>query len=170
MNPAVLADPSATIQVLTEDDWAPWMVAALKAAARSVHISVYMISPHWRAPGWHNLDILYELAQVTRRGAQGRLIVDQPNVPYTTHPFNVVAARTLAAAGWKVRVMPDARTLHEKVLIIDRALSVVGSHNLSRASATSNYDTSLAVRSTLLAEHLHRQFWSRWRLSKTLDF
>ena len=64
--------------------------------------------------------------------------------------------------------MPDARTLHEKIMIVDKSLSLVGSHNISKASATSNYDTSLAIRSIPLAERLHRQFWERWRLAKTL--
>lgn len=163
-----LADPAATIQILTGDAWAPWLVAALRTAARSVHISVYMISPHWRAPGWTSLDLVEELANVTRRGLDGRLIVDQPNVPYTTHPFNVKAARALAAAGWKVRVMPDARTLHEKVILIDRHLSIIGSHNLSRASAASNYDTSIAIHSAAVGERIYRQFWERWRRASPL--
>lgn len=162
-------DPAASIELLTGDAWAPWMVRELNAARVSVLLAVYMISPHWRGPGWTTIDLVDTLAAVATRGVQGRLIVDQPNVPYTTHPFNTEAAARLQAAGWRVRVMPDARTLHEKVLLIDRALTVIGSHNISRASATSNYDTSIAIRSARLGEQVYRQFWQRWRLARALQ-
>lgn len=168
MTVETFADPSASFELLTGDDWAPWMVQALGKANTQLLISVYMISPYWRGPGWTTIDLVETLAAVARRGVQCRLIVDQPNVPYRTKPFNVDAALILAEAGWSVRVMPDARTLHEKVILIDRELSVIGSHNLSKASATSNYDTSIAIRSPVLAERVYRQFWQRWRLASTL--
>jgi phosphatidylserine/phosphatidylglycerophosphate/cardiolipin synthase-like enzyme len=61
--------------------------------------------------------------------------------------------------------MPDKKTLHEKILLLDKQIAVIGSHNISKASAISNFDTSLAVESVLLAERLYRQFWERWRLA-----
>jgi phosphatidylserine/phosphatidylglycerophosphate/cardiolipin synthase-like enzyme len=42
---------------------------------------------------------------------------------------------------------------------------VIGSHNISKASAISNFDTSLAVDSAALAEQVYRQFWQRWRVA-----
>lgn len=163
-----LSSPDLWVEILTGDTWAPWMVRALAGASMSVYLSVYMMSPNWRGPGWTSINLVEELAKCARRGIKCRLIIDQPNVNYRTKPFNVDAARLLAAAGWRVRVMPDARTLHEKVLIIDQALSVVGSHNISLASATSNYDTSVAIGSTLVGARLVRQFWTRWRLATEL--
>jgi phosphatidylserine/phosphatidylglycerophosphate/cardiolipin synthase-like enzyme len=58
--------------------------------------------------------------------------------------------------------------LHEKFIVIDRQLAILGSHNISRASMASNYDTSLAIHSVQVAERLYRQFWERWRLATPL--
>lgn len=163
-----LRDPDANLWLLTGDDWAPWLVEAVNAATESLHLSIYMISHHWRNPDLGNLNPVQALKDAALRGLTCRCVIDQPNVVGRLGAFNVTAAADLQRAGWKVRVMPDARTLHEKILVIDKRLSLVGSHNISKASATSNYDTSLAVESTALAERLHRQFWERWRAASPL--
>lgn len=168
MTVETIQDPLAEIQIITGDDWAPWFTRAASEAQESLHLTYYMISPYWRGPNATAFNLIKVLAAAAQRGLTCRLIIDQPNVAFTTRPFNARAGEALVRAGWKVRVMPDARTLHEKIMIVDKSLSLVGSHNISKASATSNYDTSLAIRSIPLAERLHRQFWERWRLAKTL--
>ena len=99
------------------------------------------------------------------RGLNCRCIIDQPHVVNRQLKYNIKAAAKLQASGWKIRVMPDKKTLHEKILLLDKQIAVIGSHNISKASAISNFDTSLAVESVLLAERLYRQFWERWRLA-----
>jgi len=154
--------------LLTGDDWAPWFEWAVNSARESLYLSIYMISHHWRDPATKTLDLTKTLADAARRGLQCRGIVDQPNVQGRKEGYNVKAALQLQEAGWLMRKVPDQRTLHEKVLIIDRRLCCVGSHNISKASATSNYDTTLAIESPTLAEHLIRQFWQRWRIAVPL--
>lgn len=163
-----LSDPEAQLAIITGDDWAPWVSDAIRQATASLHLCYYMVSPYWRGPSGMSIDLMKILGEAPQRGLTCRLIIDQPNVAFTTRPFNARAGEKLVRAGWKVRVMPDKRTLHEKIMIIDETLSLVGSHNISKASATSNYDTSLAIRSPALAAQLHRQFWQRWRLASPL--
>ena len=99
------------------------------------------------------------------RGLNCQCIIDQPHVVNRQLKYNIKAAAKLQASGWKIRVMPDKKTLHEKILLLDKQIAVIGSHNISKASAISNFDTSLAVESALLAERLYRQFWERWRVA-----
>ena len=112
-----------------------------------------------------NLDLVNTLAQASVRGLNCRCIIDQPHVVNRQLKYNIKAAAKLQASGWKIRVMPDKKTLHEKILLLDKQIAVIGSHNISKASAISNFDTSLAVESALLAERLYRQFWERWRVA-----
>ena len=112
-----------------------------------------------------NLDLVNTLAQASVRGLNCRCIIDQPHVVNRQLKYNIKAAAKLQASGWKIRVMPDKKTLHEKILLLDKQIAVIGSHNISKASAISNFDTSLAVESVLLAERLYRQFWERWRVA-----
>jgi phosphatidylserine/phosphatidylglycerophosphate/cardiolipin synthase-like enzyme len=130
-----------------------------------VHLSIYLLSDHWRSPEVGNLDLVNTLAQAAVRGLNCRCIIDQPHVVNRQLKYNIKAVAKLQASGWKIRVMPDKKTLHEKILLLDKQIAVIGSHNISKASAISNFDTSLAVESVLLAERLYRQFWERWRVA-----
>lgn len=163
-----IKEASVNMWLLTGDDWSSWFESAIDEATTSLHLSIYMISSHWRAPELNRVNLIRTLENAALRGLNCRGIIDQPNISGRREPFNVKAAQKLTAAGWKIRVMPDARTLHEKTLLIDKRLSVIGSHNISKASVVSNYDTSLAVDSPALAERLYRQFWERWRIARPL--
>lgn len=169
VNPPFTVQPPSKITILTGNDWAPWFEWAVHHATSSLLLSIYMISGHWRDPTVGKLDLVRTLAQAAERGVQCRGIVDQPNVQGRKEPFNIRAAKSLEASGWKLRKVPDARTLHEKILVIDNAVCAVGSHNISKASATSNYDTTLVIESPDLAEMLRIQFWRRWRIAVPLD-
>ena len=162
---APLPVASENIHLLTGDEWAPWFVKAVDQAVSSVHLSIYLLSDHWRSPEVGNLDLVNTLAQASVRGLNCRCIIDQPHVVNRQLKYNIKAAAKLQASGWKIRVMPDKKTLHEKILLLDKQIAVIGSHNISKASAISNFDTSLAVESVLLAERLYRQFWERWRVA-----
>lgn len=169
VTPPAWHDPEARCWLLTGDDWAPWLEWQIRRAQSSVYLSIYMISHHWRDPSTGKLDLTRTLAEAGARGLQCRGIVDQPNVQGRKEPYNIKAARELEAAGWIMRKVPDRRTLHEKIIIIDRRLCFVGSHNISKASATTNYDCTLAMDSAMAAAVLERHWWDIWRIAVPLD-
>ena len=156
---------TANIRLLTGDDWAPWFVKEVDQAITSIHLSVYMISDHWRSLEVGKLNLVDTLVNASLRGVDCRCIIDQPHILNRRIPFNTKAARKMQDAGWKIRMMPAAKTLHEKILLLDKRLVIIGSHNISKASAISNFDTSLAVDSEILAGRVYRQFWERWRVA-----
>lgn len=108
MNSSVpLPVASENIHLLTGDDWAPWFVKAVDQAVSSVHLSIYLLSDHWRSPEVGNLDLVNTLAQASVRGLNCRCIIDQPHVVNRQLKYNIKAAAKLQASGWKIRVMPD---------------------------------------------------------------
>lgn len=169
MPPPQLRDPAAVITWLTGDDWAPWLYREIGRARESVYFSLYMVSHHWRALGKGSANLLDALLKAPCTVPTCRGILGRPVASGKHETFNVKAAHALAEAGWKLREIAGTRALHEKFWLIDKRLTVVGSHNVSKASASSNYDTSLAIQSGILAEHAHRQFWQRWRDAKPLQ-
>ena len=162
-----LTDPAATLQLLTGDDWGPWLIEALKGARASIHFSIYMVSHHWRIPNRFKLDLLETLAKCAQRGLRCRGLLAASESIQSRTPFNQGAAEALTAAGWKIRMMPNPHLLHEKVILLDRRTVVIGSHNISRASLTTNHDTSIAVTSPDLAAQVYRLFWERWRAAES---
>jgi len=169
VSPPAIKITDAPCAILTGDDWAPWFEWAINSAETQILLSVYMISHHWRDPATGKLNLTQTLANAAARGLCCRGIVDQPNVAGRKEPYNIGAARQLKAAGWGMRKVPDRRTLHEKLLIIDKRIVYVGSHNISKASAVSNYDTGLVIESPELAAAMERHFWARWRIAFPLD-
>lgn len=161
-----IADPEARFRLLSDDDWGPWFARTLREATTSVLVSVYMISHHWRVPNRFRLDLLHELAQCGRRGLACRGIVAASSQIAAREAFNRTAAKVLIESGWKIRQIAGPRLLHEKIMLIDQRVSIIGSHNISKASLTTNHDTSIAVRSIPLARHLHTLFWQRWRAAQ----
>lgn len=155
------------LQLLTGDDWGPWLIEALKAAQTSVYFSIYMVSHHWRVPNRFRLNLLETLAECARRGLNCRGILAASESIQSRSPFNQGAAEALTAAGWKIRMMTSPHLLHEKIILLDRNTAIVGSHNISQASLTTNHDTSIAITSPDLAAQVYRLFWERWRTANT---
>ena len=115
MNSSVpLPVASENIHLLTGDDWAPWFVKAVDQAVSSVHLSIYLLSDHWRSPVVGNLDLVNTLAQASVRGLNCRCIIDQPHVVNRQLKYNIKAAAKLQASGWKIRVMPDKKPCMKK--------------------------------------------------------
>lgn len=158
-----ITDPAAIMTLLTGDTWGPWLMKALQTAEKSVLLSIYMVSPHWRVPNRFKLDMLAALQNCATRGLICRGILAAPTTIKTREAYNNDAAKALAAAGWKVRMMEGARLLHEKFMLIDSRITVIGSHNISKASLASNHDTSIAIESEAMAAEAYRLFWERWR-------
>ncbi len=160
-----ISDPAAQLQLLTGDDWGPWLVQTLDQAQQSILLSLYMLSHHWRVPTRFKLDLLDALARCAKRGLNCRGILASSETINSRTPFNAGAATTLMDAGWRIRGMRQ-RLLHEKTILIDRRLVIIGSHNISKASLATNHDTSIAITSALLADQAWRIFWERWRTAK----
>jgi len=165
----VIESPAINMELLTGDDWAPRYTQALNSAQTSIFLSIYMISHHWNSDQAYGIDLLETLKNAALRGIRCRGIVDQPNVQGRREPFNRKAAEAMQAAGWVIRKIPDKTTLHEKLTIIDGRIVLIGSHNISLASACSNIDTTLLVDSPALAEMATKHFWETWRKAQTLD-
>ena len=165
---AQFAIQSATVSILTGDNWANFIKSALDSMSDEILISMYMVSPHWGDNQKNRIDLLSALEQCGFTGYKCRAILNHQPATSKTKNYNVDAARRLRDSGWQVRMMGTPRTLHEKIIIIDKALTILGSHNLSWASAASNLDTSLAIHNHELAVRLERQFWERWRIAEAL--
>lgn len=154
------------LQLLTGDDWGPWLIETLKSAEESILFSIYMVSHHWRVPNRFKLDLLESFNDCARRGLRCRGILATSESIQSRSPFNQGAATLLMKAGWKIRGIGKPHLLHEKVILIDQKTAVIGSHNISRASLTTNHETSVAITSQDLAAQVYRLFWERWRAAE----
>lgn len=160
---APVCDPAATIYLLTGDAWADVLSAALRDARDSVRLSAYMIGAAWAAGRRWRVDLLGDLCDVAARNVEARGVL-ATHGPGAAGTYNRAAAARLVRAGWRLRAASSgAGVHHEKMLIIDRRIVFVGSHNIARAAATQNNDTSLMIESAQLAAAVGAVWLSRWR-------
>lgn len=81
------------------------------------------------------------LVRAVKRGVVVRALVQAPFIlPH------------LAGVGISAKLISDKRTLHSKLVIIDRETLVIGSHNLTRNAFCRNLETSLAISDAIVAE------------------
>jgi len=84
-------------------------------------------------------DLLRLLAEKAREGVEVRVLVD--DVTAERYPETL---RLLSTSGAAVRLDPSPRTtMHAKLLIVDRRLVLVGSHNWSEAALSYNWEASV---------------------------
>ena len=82
---------------------------------------------------------------------------------------NQEAAQRLRNAGWQVKVMAGNRTLHEKLILIDDAVVIFGSHNLAWTSISKNFELSVCIEDPDLNRQAEALFWQRWKLASDPD-
>lgn len=119
-------------QLITDKEYAAAAIAAVSEAKREILICAYA----WR---WYENQLerpLQEfnmaLARVRGRGVAVRVLVD-----HVTNPA------PLMAAGFAVKVVEGAATLHAKAISVDDDYLLLGSHNLNHRANSANYETSL---------------------------
>lgn len=138
--------------VVTPDDGSANLLALLRRAEHSIDVMVYLISSR---------EILGELAAAQQRGVRVRVLLERD--PVGGGESNRIAQQELTASGVTVRwAGPDYRFAHAKVILIDRALAVIMTLNLTASSFQSNRDFAVIVEDPSVATLLSELFVRDW--------
>lgn len=93
------------------------------------------------------------LLHASRRGVNVQAITNSDEVP-----------KDIVAVNFAIKKWSKTKAMHAKVLVIDRNVIVVGSHNLTQNAMGLNVEISCVVLSEPLAEQLIKYFDSLWLL------
>jgi len=74
------------------------------------------------------------LVQAKQRGVEVRAVLN-----------SALLLSILKKVGIKARILREKRTLHSKLIIIDRKILVIGSHNLTRNAFATNHEASVIL-------------------------
>ena len=121
------------------------IVEAIGSARREVLVQVY----EFTSP-----PILQALVAAHRRGVDVRVILDKVNATERYSGVNFVSD-----AGIRVWIDDQTAIAHSKVIVIDRALVVAGSFNLTRSAEERNVEDTLFVSSPAVAA----RFVANWQ-------
>jgi phosphatidylserine/phosphatidylglycerophosphate/cardiolipin synthase-like enzyme len=155
--PATSVAPNATIAVCfsPEEDCAVFAVRAIDHAEREILVNAYRLTV--------GSGIVGALIRAKERGVDVRPIADK-----TAPCGRARGIDPLAAAGVPVWIDDQARIAHAKTMIIDDAVTLMGSCNWTRGAAANSEDLNL-VSSPEVAAAYARHWHNRLAVSVGFD-
>jgi phosphatidylserine/phosphatidylglycerophosphate/cardiolipin synthase-like enzyme len=108
------------------------------------------------------------LVRAKKRGVDVRLIADKTTPCPATNGIE-----PLAAAGVPVWIDAQARIAHAKTMVIDQAVTPMGSYNWTRGAAANSEDLNLVSSeaiATAYAAHWHKRFAVSTRFERREDW
>lgn len=150
---------------LRDKDYYWFLLDELRNSKRRVWASIFIVNVK-RAddPTREVRTLLHELGDVRRRGIDVRVLVGDAEDILSLHEINRIARtfmRTLHIPTTWPR-MPDRRGSHDKFVIIDDDLLVLGSHNWTDTAFNRSSEDSVAVSSRDLVKMQETEFLSHW--------
>lgn len=131
------------------------IVAAIDGAQTTLLVQAY----NFTAP-----TIIQAIARAKARGVDVRALLDKEN-----RQKRYSGATYLANAGVPLRIDDKVAIAHNKVIVIDGALTVGGSYNFTGSAETRNAENVTFTRSTCVADLFAGNFATRWRVGVTFE-
>jgi phosphatidylserine/phosphatidylglycerophosphate/cardiolipin synthase-like enzyme len=154
--PAAASVPGATVAVCfaPEEDCAAFAVGAIDGARWQILVSAYNLTT--------GSGIVEALVRARERGVDVRLIADKRS-PCERNPD----IDALAQAGTPIWIDREVPIAHAKTMVIDGALTLMGSYNWTRNAARNSEDLNLVSSRALAAAYAEQ--W-RNRLAVSVPF
>ncbi|MBI5309030.1 MAG: hypothetical protein HZB37_12060 [Planctomycetes bacterium] len=158
-SPSVLGLQADDVVPLVDDEYYPQVHKALAAAKKSISCVMFVadINPKY-ANGWE-YNLVTDLIDAHQRGISVTVILDQ-NVTFweeggkgkELERKSREAYELLRKKGVPVYYDDKDRITHDKILVIDNYVTIVGSTNWTYSALKKNHEASVLIRSQSVAE------------------
>jgi len=158
--------------LLMNDAYVESTKAAIEAATTSISLMVFLGVASDGEIGQAPLPLVEALeAAANRPGMKVSVILDQDDdgQPYKSALINRALVKRLQASAVQVKFDTKETLLHSKVLIVDRQVCVVGSHNWTRASFTRTHELSVRLDNAVVAGEYQDRFDALWNVLPDLQ-
>ncbi|MEW6218559.1 MAG: phospholipase D-like domain-containing protein [Thermodesulfobacteriota bacterium] len=152
---AAIGTRPGDIVLLADGDLLPVLLQDLTAARTSIEMAMFLFKTG-DAPDNRPRQVAEALIAAQRRGVTVTVCLERSERDQELDAANRATARLLRKKGVTVRFDRPEVTTHAKVVVIDRRLALLGSHNLTHAALGVNRELSLRVDSPALAAELGR--------------
>ena len=149
--PRVAAEPSCPIVVLKNKDFFPALLKIIDDAQDEIFVSMFSFRTGVHKRSYPDR-ILAHLASAVKRGVKVQVILENTGNPADAlGGQNRQTKKLLEERGAVVYLDSPKKTTHTKLIVIDRRLVILGSHNLTQSALKYNNEISLLVDSPDLA-------------------
>ena len=141
---------------LSRGDYYRELQKVLENAEKSIQVMMYLINYRGR-PGYPANKLVNLLVEASKRGVKVEVLLESSTSRNITEA-NRRAGEYLKKNGVTVRYFPVFPIMHVKMVIIDGETTIIGSHNWTLASTKSNVESSVLIKSKLMANKCQRYF------------
>jgi len=137
------------VTVLAETDYFSATLTAITHAKSDITVSMYLIqvNPNDQADPANKLT--EALVDTAKRGVPVKVVLENDKYKDNMNAYNM-----LRDAGVAVYFDDPYGFVHDKIIVIDRSISIVGSHNWTKLALSGNHDTSIMINSPETAKEL----------------
>lgn len=135
-----------TVEYLDDGEYLPVLLKLIRSARQSIVISMYHVAVGTRTPTVDR--VLDELSAAAARGIYVYLVLNMPvNPSDSQEQAHHRVAEALRAKGVDVRLAVPGLQVHRKMIVVDLATIIVGSHNWSEGALTGKgvYESSALI-------------------------
>ncbi len=135
----------AKIKTIIGNDYPKIVIPAIKEAKSTIDIIMYEWKLYTHEKGGGVSDLTLSLIDRARSKVNIRVLL---NIESFSHPITKINSRTasyLQEKGVKIKFGNVGVVTHAKMVIIDKKVAIVGSHNYSKASFTKNHECSVYI-------------------------
>ena len=150
------------IQALDSAEFINAAIDFVSGAEKSIFISTFKAEISSKVKGEKLMQFFQILAAKKAEGVDVRMLFDTPESGKHIPPSNAKALKFLQKNNIKCKSLRNGRLCHAKMLIVDNANSIVGSHNLSVMSCRYNFELSVSIPDNKYCQNLTEIFERVW--------
>jgi len=139
--------PDQKTEILIGRAFARQVIPLINEAKKSVNIIVYNWLWYPNEIGSKIQNFNQAIVQADKRGIEVKAVVQK-----------TLIAEILRREGVKVRKVESSKVLHTKLMIIDDAIAILGSHNYTMNAFNINYEVSVIIHDPEIIAELKEYF------------
>lgn len=159
--PAQHAAPIHAMPVV-DRQYTPAVIDLISAADSTIHLMLYQARFYGEYPDSDSNRLLQALEGAADRSVHIEAIIDESSWRQAAeNQHNIDFAQRMMAAGATVRFDPLELLSHQKVIVVDRRITVISSHNWTHYSLSSNNEAAVFVDDPIFAGEVLEYFAER---------
>ena len=139
------------------------VIPLVHAAQQTIDILMYEWKwyGHESAGGVQKLSLA--IVAAARRGVCVRVLLNMESMGHAITKINSRTANFLRQYGCEVKLTPCGQVTHAKMMVIDKKILVLGSHNYSKAAFSRNQEASIIVYDVVGIKPYRDYFEGLWK-------
>jgi len=131
--------------ILIDEQFLPQAIATISSARRRIDISTFK-AEDTSLPRGRNLHVLFELLfKKKSEGIEINFLINWNHEKRAVPLTNLSVIHELKKHKINVRMLPERRCCHAKIIIVDQKTAIIGSHNLGVKSCHYNFEMSYLI-------------------------